>query len=251
MAAVRVIACLDVFQGKVVKGVRFVDHQIVGDPLELSKRYSEAGIDELVFYDIGASPQKKMFDPSLIERIAKVINIPFCVAGGIQSVTDAATAISAGADKISINSAAVKTPLLIYEIAKVLGSQAVVVGVDCRDEKVFRLTGSQETIQKTSLNVFEWCTQVEKLGAGEIVLNCMDSDGTKAGGNTSLMKALRNCISIPLVASGGLGSPIQFKEMIWESGISGALGASIFHFEHFSVSDVKNCLLNSGIEVRV
>lgn len=251
MATVRIIACLDVYEGKVVKGVRFGNHKIVGDPLELAQRYSEAGIDELVFYDIGASPQKRMFDPILIERIATSISIPFTVAGGIQSVTDATRAISAGADKISINSAAVKRPELISEIAQVLGSQAVVVGVDCREEKVFRLTGKQETSEETPLTVFDWCRQVQKLGAGEIVLNCMDSDGTKGGGNISLMKSLRSLVSIPLVASGGLGSPLQFKEMISQTGVSGALGASIFHFNDYSVNDIKYCLLNSGIEVRI
>lgn len=251
MAAVRIIACLDIFQGKVVKGVRFGNHKVIGDPLQLAKKYSDEGIDELVFYDIGASPLGKTFDQEVITKIARTVNIPFAVAGGIRSVKDAQSAISAGADKISINSAAVARPELISEIASVLGSQAVVVGVDCRGESVFRLTGTQETTQKTTLNVFDWCARIEKLGAGEIVLNCMNSDGTKDGGNIPLMRSLRKALSVPLIASGGLGNPGQFKDMISQTGISGALGASVFHFDEFSVSDIKNYLLTSGIEVRV
>lgn len=251
MAAVRIIACLDVLDGKVVKGVRFGDHKIVGDPLKLAQRYADEGIDELVFYDIGASPKNTIFDPLLIEKIAKNINIPFTVAGGIKSTSDAKIAISAGADKISINSAAVIRPCLISEISQVLGSQAVVVGVDARDEMVFRLTGTLETTEQTTIDVFKWCEEIEKLGAGEIVLNCMRSDGTNKGGNIELMRKLRSLVSIPLVASGGLGTPDQFKEMISLSGISGALGASIFHFNEFSIKEVKNHLTKSGIEVRI
>lgn len=251
MAAVRIIACLDIFEGQVVKGIKFGNHRVVGDPLELAKRYSDQGIDELVFYDIGASPKNKIFDEKLIEKIARTINIPFTVAGGIRSLEDAKNAISAGADKISINSAAVGRPRLVTEIAQELGSQAVVVGVDCREGKVFRFTGRAETTEKTTLNVFDWCQQLETLGCGEIVLNCMDSDGTNGGGNLNLMRALRAVVSVPLIASGGLGNPQQFGQMILDSGVDGALGASIFHNNIFQISDVKKYLSGLGIEVRI
>lgn len=250
MAAVRIIACLDILDGKVVKGIKFGEHRLIGDPIELARKYSEEGIDELVFYDIGASPAKKSFYPHMIEKIARTINIPFTVAGGISSVDQAKSAIAAGADKISINSAAIQRPELISEIAQVLGSQAVVVGIDCRGKNIFRLTGSKETTEKTTLDVFDWSARVQSLGAGEIVMNCMDSDGTNAGGNISLMKSLRQHLSIPLVASGGLGTPEQFKKMLQQTEVSGALGASIFHFNQFSISEIKDCLRFSGLEVR-
>lgn len=250
MAAVRVIACLDIFDGKVVKGVKFGQHKEVGDPLELARKYSEEGIDELVFYDIGASPKNKLFDRKLIEKIAKAINIPFCVAGGIRSVDDALIAISSGADKISINSSAVQRPELISEISRVLGSQAVVVGIDVKNEQIFRLTGMDSTSQKTDLDLLSWCEKVEALGCGEIVLNCMESDGTNSGANIELLRKVQSRVSVPLIASGGLGSPLHFKEVITEAKVSGALGASIFHYGHYSVKQIKNYLCQEGIEVR-
>ncbi len=251
MATVRIIACLDVLDGQVVKGVKFKNHRPIGDPVSLAQRYALEGVDELVFYDIGASPRGRMFDPTLVENIARAVDIPFCVAGGIRSVEDARRAIASGADKISVNSAAIARPGLISEISRELGAQAVVVGVDCLGSKVYRLTGSEATTQATGLDVFDWCREAQERGCGEIVLNCMAADGTKAGAEVCLLSELRAKLIVPVVASGGLGTMEHFERVFKSSGVSAALAASVFHDQEIKVSALKNFLHTSGIEVRL
>lgn len=250
MPSLRIIACLDVRDGVVVKGVKFKDHRLIGDPIDLARRYCEEGIDELVFYDIAASTRGESFSPELVRQIARTINIPFCVAGGIKCVTDARNAIQAGADKISINSMALLRPELITEIAQDLGSQAVIVGVDVKEGQVYRLTGSQKTSQTTNREVLDWCLEAQQRGAGEIVLNCMDSDGTQAGTNIELLKKIQERLSIPLVASGGIGSVDHFDKAFRDGKVSAVLAASIFHDRVIEISDLKNQLAHRGLEIR-
>lgn len=251
MPSLRIIACLDVLEGKVVKGVKFKDHRVIGDPVELALRYSNEGIDELVFYDIGASVKGSMFDPELVKKIARSINIPFCVAGGISTLEQARLAIRSGADKISLNSAALMNPKLIDEIARDLGTQAVVVGVDVRDNQVFRLTGSEKSTYSTNRNVFHWCKEIQERGCGEIVLNCMDYDGTKSGTNIDILKNLANNLSVPIIASGGIGSIAHFLDAFNNTKVSGVLAASVFHDRLINIQDLKSELRDDGLEIRI
>ncbi|VFP80994.1 Imidazole glycerol phosphate synthase subunit HisF [Buchnera aphidicola (Cinara kochiana kochiana)] len=256
MLAKRIIACLDVKNGMVVKGIQFNNHVIVGQILELAQYYSKEGIDELVFYDISASPKKKLLDIQWITSIAEIINIPFSVAGGISSINDAQEILSLGADKISINSPALKDPWLISKLADRFGVQCVVVGVDSWYDKankmyqVFQYTGNQNKSRVTSWNTIDWIKKVQKLGAGEIVLNAMNTDGTQRGYDVRQLKKIRKCCSVPLIASGGAGNMYDFLDVFKISKVDGALAASIFHNKNISILDLKNFLFNHGVTIR-
>ncbi|VFP78055.1 Imidazole glycerol phosphate synthase subunit HisF [Buchnera aphidicola (Cinara cuneomaculata)] len=256
MLAKRIIACLDVKDGMVVKGIQFNNHIVIGKIIELAKYYSQNGIDELVFYDISASPQKKLLDIQWITGIAEIINIPFSVAGGISSIHDAQQILSAGADKISINSSALNNPYLISKLADRFGVQCVVVGIDSWYDKVnknyqiFQYTGDKYKSRVTHWKTVEWIKKVQKLGAGEIVLNTMNTDGTKKGYDVEQLKKIRDICLIPLIASGGAGNMYDFLDVFNISQVDGALAASIFHDKSISIVDLKNFLFNHGVTIR-
>ncbi|MEM7618128.1 MAG: imidazole glycerol phosphate synthase subunit HisF, partial [Pseudomonadota bacterium] len=233
MLTKRIIACLDVRDGRVVKGTQFRNHEDVGDILELSKRYCEGGVDELVFYDITASSDGRTVDRSWINDIARVINIPFCVAGGIRTIEDARIVLNNGADKVSVNSPALERPEFISDLADAFGVQCVVVGIDSRKEdgeyKVYQYTGDESKTIHTKRDTFEWAQQVEELGAGEIVLNCMNQDGMREGYDIEQLKRMKQTVGIPVIASGGAGAKEHFKDIFQHADIDGALAASVFH----------------------
>lgn len=247
----RIIPCLDIKDGQTVKGVNFVDIRNAGDPIELAKRYVKEGADELVFLDITATVDGRKTFAKLVEEIAHEINIPFTVGGGISSVEDAAVLVKAGADKVSINSAAVKRPELVKEIADEFGSQFVVVAIDAglvSDEwKVF-VKGGREA---TEIDVFNWSRKVEELGAGEILLTSMENDGTKNGFAIELTERLASNLNIPVIASGGAGSKAHFAEVFRKTKATGALAASVFHFGEIPIPELKSELKNQKIEIRI
>ena len=252
----RIIACLDVAQGRVVKGVRFQQHEDVGDILELSKRYSEQGIDELVFYDIGASPEQRSVAAQWVEQVAQQINIPFCVAGGIRSVQQAEIILAHGADKISVNTPALENPTLITELAKRFGSQCVVVGVDSIKEadgswRIRSYTGDPSKTREHALSTLDWLKQVQELGAGEIVLNCMGSDGTRDGFDIEQLSKAREICHVPLIASGGAGTVQHFADVFTQCDVDGALAASVFHKKIIQIPDLKKSLAQQNIPVRL
>ena len=246
----RIIPCLDIKDGRTVKGVNFVDIRDAGDPIELAKRYVQDGADELVFLDITATLEKRKTLAELVEKIAREINIPFTVGGGINSLEDAKAVIKAGADKVSINSSAVKNPSLITEIANEFGSQCVVVAIDTKYENsewtVFVSGGKIPTGIKT----LDWAKQVEALGAGEILLTSMNNDGTKSGFALDISDAVSQLVNIPVIASGGAGEKVHFKEVFEKTKVSAALAASIFHFGEIPVPELKNYLKTENIPVR-
>lgn len=247
----RIIPCLDIKDGQTVKGVNFVDIRSAGDPIELAKRYVKEGADELVFLDITATIDGRKTFAALVEEIAHEINIPFTVGGGISSVEDAGVLVKAGADKVSINSAAVKRPELIKEIADEFGSQFVVVAIDAGqvdgEWKVF-VKGGREA---TELDVYEWAKQVEALGAGEILLTSMANDGTKNGFALELTGKLAADLNIPVIASGGAGDKEHFAEVFEQTKATGALAASVFHFGEIPIPELKTFLRNKKLEVRI
>ena len=246
----RIIPCLDIKDGRTVKGINFVDIQDAGDPIELAKNYVKQGADELVFLDITATIENRSTLIELVNRIAKEINIPFTVGGGINSVADVARLIEAGADKVSLNSSAVKRPELITEIANQFGSQCVVVAIDTKFEdnewKVFVHGG--RTI--TPLKTVEWAKQIEQLGAGEILLTSMNNDGTKAGFALDITNEVSIAVNIPVIASGGAGSKAHFKEVFEKTKATGGLAASIFHYGEIPIPDLKNYLKEQNIAIR-
>jgi cyclase len=247
----RIIPCLDIRDGRTVKGVNFVDIQDAGDPVELAKRYVSEGADELVFLDITATIEKRKTLTALVERIASEINIPFTVGGGIENIDDVASIIKAGADKISINSSAVKNPQLISEIASRFGNQCVVVAIDTgflKNEWMVFINGGRTP---TSLKAIDWALKAEQFGAGEILLTSMKSDGTKDGFSIEITSDIAKALNIPLIASGGAGSKEHFKEVFEKTGCSAALAASVFHFGEISIPDLKKYLLNENINVRI
>jgi cyclase len=251
----RIIPCLDVRDGKVVKGVRFRDHVVMGEIEELAARYRDAGADELVFYDITASPQQRSVDRAWVERVARIIDIPFCVAGGIRSVDDARAVLRAGADKISVNSPALERPELVDELAAAFGVQCVVVGVDSlRDPdgqwRVRQYTGDPERTRALPRRTLDWIVEAQERGAGEVVLNCMGSDGVRAGYDIEQLAAVRAACRIPLIASGGAGSPEHFRAAFADADVDGALAASVFHSGAIAIGDLKNYLAGQGIVVR-
>ena len=256
MLARRIIPCLDVRDGKVVKGVQFRNHEIIGDIVPLAQKYAEAGADELVFYDITASSDGRVVDKSWVSRIAEVIDIPFCVAGGIKSEEDAKEILMMGADKISINSPALRDPTLISRLADHFGQQCVVVGIDSFFDKesgkyqVYQFTGDETRTQKTTWTTFEWIQEVVKLGAGEIVLNCMNQDGVRQGYDIEQLKQARDVCSVPLIASGGAGAIEHFSEVYQQADVDGALAASVFHKGIIPIEELKVYLKAQNIEVR-
>jgi imidazole glycerol-phosphate synthase subunit HisF len=251
----RLIPCLDVRDGKVVKGVRFRDHAVVGDIVELALRYRDEGADELVFYDITASPQGRSVDRAWVERVARVIDIPFCVAGGIRDVDSARQVLHAGADKISVNSPALERPALIDELAAAFGVQCVVVGIDSLREadgewRVRQYTGDPGRMQALARRTLDWVVEVQQRGAGEIVLNCMDADGVRRGYDIEQLAAVRSRCGVPLVASGGAGTPDHFLEVFRVADADAALAASVFHSGAIRIPDLKRFLADREVEVR-
>ncbi|MCX7512362.1 imidazole glycerol phosphate synthase subunit HisF [Frateuria sp. STR12] len=256
MLSRRIIPCLDVRDGQVVKGVRFRDHAVVGGIVELALRYRDAGADELVFYDITASPERRAVDRAWVERVAREIDIPFCVAGGIRSVDEARAVLHAGADKVSINSPALERPALITELADAFGVQCVVVGVDSlRDGdgqwRVRQYTGDPSRAQALPWRTLDWVVEAQRLGAGEIVLNCMGSDGVRAGYDVAQLAQVRAVCAVPLIASGGAGTPEHFRDVFVRADVDGALAASVFHTGAVDINALKHWLAGQGMAVRV
>ena len=254
MPAVRIIPCLDVADGRVVKGVRFRDHRDIGDVVEHARRYRDAGADELVFYDITASADGRSLDPRWVDRVAAILDVPFGVAGGIDSVQTARTILSAGADKISVNSPALRRPELIAELAADFGRQCVVLGIDSlRGDggrlEVKQYTGRPEASRDSGRDTLAWAREAVALGVGEIVLNCMDRDGVQEGYDLLQLSALTSAVDVPVVISGGAGTTAHFVEA-FRAGASGALAASVFHDGRIVISDLKAALAAEGLEVR-
>ena len=241
--------------GRVVKGVRFRDHRVVGDILELAARYRAEGADELVFYDITASPESRSVDHSWIARVAEVLDIPFCVAGGIRSVADAEGVLNAGAEKISVNSPALAEPGLIDQLARRFGSQCVVVGIDSQtagdDYVVYQYTGDPDRSRSTARRTLDWAQEAQDRGAGEIVLNCMASDGVRTGYDLAQLRRVREICRVPLIASGGAGAPEHFADVFTQARVDGALAASVFHSGAIAIPDLKQFLRARRVEVRL
>tara|TARA_B100000780_G_scaffold34513_1_gene21532 strand:- start:1107 stop:1871 length:765 start_codon:yes stop_codon:yes gene_type:complete len=254
MLTKRIIPCLDVKDGVVVKGVKFKNHEIVGSIIDLAIKYNDQGADEIVFYDIAASTIDGLVSKKWVEQIAKEINIPFCVAGGIKSIEDAKVILNSGADKISINSPAISRPELIRELSQEFGSQCVVVGIDSlyvdNAYIVYGKTGNEKTAFNTKLKTKDWIKKVQELGAGEIVLNCMDQDGVKNGYDiVQLSDMLANC-RVPLIASGGAGTINDFIDVFKQTNVSGALAASVFHKNIIKINALKKSLKTELINIR-
>ena len=237
-----------------MKGVKFRDHRVVGDILELARRYREEGADELVFYDITASPDGRTVDRSWVNRVAEVLDIPFCVAGGIRSVADAESVLNLGADKISINSPALERPALIDELVRRFGSQCVVIGIDSlerdADYHVYQYTGDPSRTQAARRKTLDWVREVERRGAGEIVLNCMNQDGVRKGYDVVQLAAVRAATQVPLIASGGAGAMEHFKDVFEIAHVDGALAASVFHTAAIEIGELKRYLAAAGIAIR-
>lgn len=247
----RIIPCLDIKDGRTVKGINFIDIQDAGDPVELAKKYVQQGADELVFLDITASIEKRKTMLDLVTKIAEEINIPFTVGGGINSIEDVGILIRAGADKVSINTSAVKRPELIREIAQEYGKQCVVVAIDTKFEdnewKVFINGGRTATLLKTT----DWVTEVEGMGAGEILLTSMNNDGTKNGFALEITSQVSNLVNIPVIASGGAGNTTHFYDLFKQTNATGALAASIFHYNEIPIPELKEFLNKQKIAIRL
>ena len=260
MLTKRIIACLDVRDGRVVKGVQFRNHRDMGDILELSQRYADEGVDELVFYDITASSDGRVVDKGWVNQVARCINIPFCVAGGIRTVADARVILNDGADKISVNSPALENPDFITELADAFGTQCVVVGIDSRLEEhedgslkyvVYQYTGDETKTISSKRDTVSWATEAQRRGAGEIVLNCMNNDGVKRGYDLDQLRLVRDAVTIPVIASGGAGDYHHFADLFETTGIDGGLAASVFHSGQIPIPDLKSYLQKRQIEVRL
>ncbi|MDM1414396.1 imidazole glycerol phosphate synthase subunit HisF [Myroides odoratimimus] len=246
----RVIACMDIQNGEVVKGVNFVDIQRAGDPIALAKRYVVEGADELVFLDITATIENRKTLIGLVNEIASQINIPFTVGGGISTREQAIDLVRAGADKVSVNSAAIKRPELIQEIAQALGSQCAVVAIDTKYEEGEWWVYSAGGRIKTELKTIDWAKQVASLGAGEILLTSMNNDGTKAGFALDITAEVAKTVNIPVIASGGAGTVEHFSQVFTQTQATGALAASIFHYGEVSIPELKQVLKTNNISVR-
>lgn len=250
----RIIPCLDVRDGQVVKGVRFRNHRVMGDILELAARYRDEGADELVFYDITASPEGRHVDVDWVRRVSETIDIPFCVAGGIRNVEQAERILNQGADKISINTPALERPVLIDELVRAFGSQCVVVGVDSiQDESGYSVrshTGTPDAMRTPGRLTLDWLAELGARGAGEVVLNCMSADGTRAGYDIAQLHAARKELSIPLVASGGAGAVEHFIAVFEQADADAALAATVFHSGQIPIPALKQALSTAGVEVR-
>lgn len=255
MLAKRIIPCLDVANGRVVKGIRFVSLTDAGDPVEQAKRYDKEGADELTFLDITASSESRDIVKELVRRVADEVFIPFTVGGGLRTVEDIRSILLAGADKVSVNTAAVKNPQLISDAAQKFGSQCIVVAIDARR----RTTGDHQLAwdvythggrEKVGLSAVEWARQVEQLGAGEILLTSMDRDGTRDGYDTALTRAVTSAVRIPVIASGGSGKLEHFYDAFTDGEASAALAASLFHYGELSIGETKSYLRARGVVVR-
>lgn len=255
MLAKRVIPCLDVKDGQVVKGVQFRNHEVVGDIIGLATRYRDEGADELVFYDITASSDGRMVSRDWIARVASVLDIPFCVAGGIRTLDDARAILANGADKISINSPALENPDFIDRMAAEFGSQCVVVGIDSREEAgdywVYQYTGDEKKTVASKRRTLEWVAEAARRGAGEVVLNCMNQDGVRKGYDVKQLGQVREKLSIPLIASGGAGAVEHFADVFLTAHVDGALAASVFHRQVMTIGEVKEYLRQKGVPVRL
>ena len=240
--------------GQVVKGVRFRDHRIVGDILDLAARYRDEGADELVFYDISASPEGRSVDRTWVSRVARILDIPFCVAGGIRSVADAEAVLASGAEKISVNSPALSDPGLIDALSTRFGAQCVVVGIDSQTTaegyRVQKFTGSVASTVDAARTTLDWAHEVQERGAGEIVLNCMASDGVRRGYDIDQLQAVRRVCRVPLVASGGAGTMQHFSNVFQQAEVDAALAASVFHSGEIAIPALKHHLRADGIEIR-
>jgi cyclase len=238
----------------VVKGVQFRNHRVVGDILELATRYKDEGADELVFYDITASPEARSVDRSWVSRVAAILDIPFCVAGGIRSIADAEEVLNKGADKISINSPALERPELIDALAKRFGSQCVVLGVDSRSEDddylVYQYTGDPDKTTSSRRKTVDWVREAQSRGAGEVVLNCMNQDGVRQGYDCEQLALVRDAITLPLIASGGAGTMQHFADVFSKARVDGALAASVFHSAEIAIPELKLFLDKQHIHVR-
>jgi cyclase len=254
MPARRIIPCLDVKDGRIVKGIGFRDHRDAGDIVESALRYSREGADELVFYDIAASAEGRGLDLEWIRRIARVIDIPFAVAGGITTRDQAAACLDAGADKVSVNSPALERPALIDALARDFGAQCVVLGVDSFEAggvyRVKQYTGSPEATRDAGRLTLDWVKEAAERGAGEIVLNCMRRDGVRTGYDLAHTRAVVAAVAVPVIASGGAGAPEHFRDAFLEAGASGALAATVFHDRLISIPPLKEYLARCGIEMR-
>ncbi|RYE29304.1 MAG: imidazole glycerol phosphate synthase subunit HisF [Sphingobacteriaceae bacterium] len=249
--AKRIVPCLDVKNGRTVKGVNFVDLRDAGDPVELAWQYSQQGADELVFLDITATHERRKTMVELVKAVARNVNIPFTIGGGINEIADADILLNAGADKISINSAAVRNPKLIDELTKAFGVQFVVIAVDTRkvdDQNLVHLNGGRIA---TEHETFTWIKEAESRGAGEILLTSMDHDGTKAGFDCEFLKQINDQLGIPLIASGGAGNQQHFVDVFQKAGVDAALAASVFHYGEILIPDLKQTLKQNNIEVRI
>lgn len=252
MLTKRIIPCLDIKDGRTVKGTNFIALRDAGDPVELAAEYARQGADELVFLDITATVEKRKTLTELVKRVAKAINIPFTVGGGINTVEDVSVLLGSGADKISINTAAFKNPNVIADIAATAGSQCVVLAIDTKKEEdgewYVYLNGGRT---KTDKKCFDWAKEAEALGAGEILLTSMNNDGTKEGFALDITKQLAQNLSIPVIASGGGGTMQHFSDVFLEANADAALAASVFHFKEIQIPDLKNYLHQKGIAVRL
>jgi cyclase len=255
MLTKRIIPCLDVKDGKVVKGVQFKNHRIVGEILELAAYYREAGADELVFYDITASVDQRSVSRDWVKDIAQELDIPFCVAGGIRSLADVESVLHAGADKISINSPALENPSLINQIVDIFGQQCMVLGVDSilRDGKYYvcQYTGDEKKTLQTTRLTHEWLAEVQDRGAGEIVLNCMNQDGMRQGYDIAQLPKMRPITKVPFIASGGAGSMEDFLSVFQQAEVDAALAASVFHSQDILIPTLKAFLQANHIEMRL
>lgn len=252
MLAKRIIPCLDVKNGRVVKGINFINLRDAGDPVELAQRYDEAGADEIVFLDITASHEKRKIMLDVARQTAEEVFIPFTVGGGLRSIEDIREILKAGADKISLNTSAVKNAKLISDSSKKFGSQCIVVAIDGKkigkDKWIVYINGGRT---KTDLDVVKWARQVEKLGAGEILLTSTDRDGTKLGYNIPLTRAVTSAVNIPVIASGGAGKPEHLLEVIEKADADAVLAASIFHYSEYAIKEIKKFLQKNGVIVRL
>ena len=251
MLTKRIIPCLDILNGRTVKGINFLDLRDAGDPVELAKYYSEAGADELVFLDISATEEKRKTLVELVRKVAATINIPFTVGGGISSVEDVDVLLQNGADKVSINSSAVKNPQLINELSAKFGSQCIVVAIDAKQVEgkwLVHLVGGKVP---TEIDLFEWAKEVEERGAGEILFTSMDNDGTKNGFANEALQRISSEVNIPVIASGGAGTVQHFCDAFTEGRADAALAASVFHFKEIEIGRLKEQMREQGIEVRI
>lgn len=264
--AKRIIPCLDVDHGRVVKGVHFLNLRDAGDPVELARRYSDEGADELVFLDITASPERRKILKDTVEKVAAAVNIPFTVGGGIRGISDARLVLCSGADKVSINTAAVENPSMVTELAKTFGKQCVVVAIDAKrryeeaDDKITIKTDqglcwfevyTYGGRKPTGLDAIRWAVKVEELGAGEILLTSMDRDGTEDGYDLELTRNISERVNIPVIASGGAGKPEHFLEAFTIGKADAALAASVFHYNKYPIRVVKEFLRERGVNVRL